>query len=134
MSFEENNSGSSRLRRVRYITEIVANIVIVGAVVAGCVVWVTQSKSSDKSTSARVQYPVPGTPINLAGASWDNHPSTLIIAISSECPHCINEAAFYRDLTHSAHRDPILVVMPQQPDTARSFLNENGITPSRTLV
>jgi hypothetical protein len=126
---------SSHLNRVRSITEIAANVAIVCAVVVGGLVWLHRiaTNSSRTATSVLAVAPAPGTTIKLTGVDWSVQASTLIVAISSTCPHCVNDTPFYHDITKSAHRIPIIVVMPQQKQTAQSFLDAHNVTPSRAI-
>ena len=127
----------SKLHSLQWITEIAANVVIVFALVVGGLVWLHRVATGSSQTAACGSSahlaPLPGTPVTLPGVDWRAQPSTLVVAISSACPHCVNESSFYSDITHSAHRTPILIVMPQQTQTAQSFLDEHSITPSRTI-
>ena len=71
--------------------------------------------------------------MSLPGVDWKAQPSTLVVAIWSGCPHCVNESAFYSELTRSAHRVPIVTVMPQPEQIAQSFLDQHGIKPAKTV-
>ena len=110
---------------------------ILCALVLGGLVWLHRVATSSSQTatcgSSVHPAPLPGTPITLHGVDWSVQPSTLVVAISSACPHCVNNSSFYSDITRSAHRIPIVIVMPQSKQTAQSFLDEHSITPSRTI-
>lgn len=123
--------GLSRVRNLRQFTEVTANVVIVCALVLGGGVWLYRTMHPAPINTG--SNPPPGTAITLPGVDWGAHPSTLVIAISTLCPHCENEAAFYSDLTRSKHRSPVVVVMPQQQQTAQSFLDEHHINPTNTI-
>jgi hypothetical protein len=92
------------------------------------------TSSLTPSANAASVAPVPGTPIDLAGVNWSGHASTLVVAISSACPHCVNETPFYREITLSPHQTPVYIVIPDQKQAAQSFLEEHHVTPSRTFL
>lgn len=124
-----------KLQKARLVTEIAANVVIICAVGLVALVLLDRTVASSSRTAFRdlTVAPSPGTPIRLTGVDWSAHASTLIVAISSTCPHCMKETSFYSDITRSAHRTPIIVVMPQETQTAQSFLGGYHITPSRAI-
>jgi hypothetical protein len=125
-----------QIDRLRRLTEIAANIVIVCAVIFCAIVWLHHDRTSSPATAcgpSAAQAPLPGTPVTLPGVDWRSQASTLVVAISSACPHCLKESSFYSEITRTAHRVPIFVVMPQPKQAAQSFLDEHDIKPSGTI-
>ncbi len=133
----DSPSPGTAFHRLSGIAEIAANVVIICAVFfTGFMWWHQAAKGSSQVAACGSTVhpaPLPGTRISLPGVDWSSHPSTLVVAISSTCPHCVNSSSFYSKLTRSAHRNPVVVVMPQSEETARSFLARSSITPSRMI-
>jgi len=131
----QSGTPAHKLQRVRLVTEIAANVAIICSV--GLIAFVLFDRTLVSSSHTAIRdftvAPPPGTPIRLTGVDWSAHASTLIVAISSTCPHCMKESSFYSDITRSAHRIPIIVVMPQESQTAQSFLGDYHIKPSRAI-
>jgi len=131
-------TSSNRLANIRSITEVAANLALVVAVAVGLTVWLRRPNTAAllHNTNGPVavsQYPALGTQIVLPGVDWSPHKATLVVAISSACHFCVDSTPFYSEITHSTHVAPIIVVMPQGEQDARTFLEKYAITP-RSVV
>jgi len=130
-------SYSERFAKARQIVELTANIALIAAVVVGLTIYV-QRLHSPGTNMAAINAPGPqpssvGMKVDLPGVDWKAHKATLVVAISSNCHYCVNSTPFYSQITHTASKTPIVVVMPQDQDEARSFLQRHSITPTKTV-
>jgi hypothetical protein len=130
----------NRFNKIQRIAEFAANLAIIVAVIVGGIVWLSRPNTAGPLSNTSVTRPpetkyIPtlGTQIAIPGVDWSAHKATLVVAISTACHYCVASTPFYSEMTHSAHNAPIVVVMPQQEQDARSFLRKHDITP-RSLV
>jgi hypothetical protein len=128
-----------RFNKIQRIAEFAANLAIVVAVVVGVTVWlrrpntVSPLSTTSVTGSSGTKHSTLGTQIAIPGVDWSAHNATLVVAISTACHYCIASTTFYSEMTHAAHVAPIVVVMPQKEQDARTFLREHDVTP-RSIV
>ena len=128
-----------QFNKFQRIAEFAANLAIIVAVIVGVTVWLRRPNRADPLPNASItrspetKYSTLGTQIAIPGVDWNAHKATLVVAISTACHYCVASTPFYREMTHSVHVAPIVVVMPQREQDARTFLREHDITP-RSVV
>jgi hypothetical protein len=124
-----------RFNKIQRIAEFAANLAIIVAVVVGVSVWLRRPNTvgplsnTSVTRSDTIKYSALGTQMAIHGVDWSTHKATLVVAISAACHYCVASAPFYSEMTHSAHVAPIVVVMPQEEQEARTFLREHDIKP-----
>jgi hypothetical protein len=123
------------LNTIQRIAELAANLAIIVAVIVGVTVWLHRPNTAGPLSNTSVtrpsetKYSTLGTQIAIPGVDWSTHKATLVVAISAACHYCVASTPFYSEMTHSAHVAPIVVVMPQEEQDARTFLREHDIKP-----
>jgi thioredoxin-related protein len=113
--------------------EATANVlIIVVAILLGTVLiqkYLFSKNPTYSNQSIRVQ-PVIGSRMNLAGINWANRPKTLIFALQTGCPFCIESASFYKRIIASVQNKNIqlIAVFPSSKEESTAHLNELGLT------
>ncbi len=70
-----------------------------------------------------------GSKFGLKMEDGRGSPKTVVLALSTNCHYCTESAGFYRELSRRCHQKnvPIIAVLPQASDDARSYLQAGGV-------
>jgi hypothetical protein len=113
-----------KLEKAATITFVVSFLLLAGVLLRSY--WL--SRRPDPRTIPLVKV---GQPVNIPGFSPGDSQSSLVLAISSECPYCIDDLPFYKQLSvaraSSGDSLRIVAVLPQNTSTARKFLDDAGV-------
>jgi|SRR6267154_388398 len=83
-----------------------------------------------RNFQSRLAAPPKGVKIKISGVEWSDSQRTVVLALSSYCHFCTASAGFYKRLQEVARTRgvPIVAVLPQPTDEARSYLENLGIS------
>lgn len=101
---------------------LIASLALVSGVVY---THVTSSRNVQPSFAA----PAKGVKIKISGVQWSHSQRTIVLALSSHCHFCTASARFYKRLQEAAKARgvPVVAVLPQPTDEARSYLENLGV-------
>jgi len=70
-----------------------------------------------------------GKKLKISGVEWSNSQRTIVLALSTHCHFCTASGDFYKRLQEVARARgvPIVAVLPQPTDEARSYLENLGV-------
>jgi len=113
--------------------ELLANISIVIVAILLCVVLVDRYllPASPESNAVQAGQIKPGMKLSFPDVDWEKNRKTLLLVLSTKCKYCTESAPFYQQLvTRKGSREDvrIMAVLPQNPDEARKYLSDHGIT------
>jgi len=74
--------------------------------------------------------PLKGAKLKISGVEWGNSQRTLVLALSTHCHFCTASGDFYKRLQEVARARgvPIVAVLPQPTEEARSYLENLGVS------
>lgn len=105
-----------------------ANIAILTlAIVVGVVLW----RQHVARTPPDVKVPV-GSHVNLKNVDWPTNRFTVILALSTDCHFCSDNAVLYRDIVNALRANRIgktVAVLPQQLSSSREYLSMLKVMP-----
>lgn len=70
-----------------------------------------------------------GLKLKISGVEWSHSQHTIVLALSTYCHFCTASGDFYKRLQEvaTARGVPIVAVLPQPTDEARSYLEKLGV-------
>src|SRR5271155_680788 len=71
-----------------------------------------------------------GAKLKISGVEWSDSQNTIVLALSTHCHFCTASGEFYKRLQEVARARgvPIVAVLPQPTDEARSYLENLGVS------
>lgn len=117
--------------------DALTNIAILGAAVAVMAIgWYrygpgTTGAAPERRAAISIKT---GGQVPVEGVDWKGNRRTVVLVLSTTCPHCADSASFYRQI--SAHRKKglrIVAVFAEAVPTAQSFLSEHQVEVDQVL-
>ena len=101
---------------------LIASLALILGVVYG---YVVSSRSPQSSLAVLPK----GAKLKISGVEWSDSQRTIVLALSTHCHFCTASGDFYKRLQEVARARgvPIVAVLPQPTDEARSYLENLGV-------
>jgi hypothetical protein len=101
---------------------LIASLALILGVVYG---YVVSSRSPQSSLAVLPK----GAKLKISGVEWSDSQRTIVLALSTHCHFCTASGDFYKRLQEVARARgvPIVAVLPQPTDEARSYLLNLGV-------
>src|SRR5690242_17504225 len=114
----------TRLEKTATASAVLSFLLLTGVVTRSYVL----SRRPDPATTPMVKV---GELVKLPDLPLRNAESTLVLVISSSCHYCMDSLPFYKQLSafrkSSADRLRLLAALPEDQNSARTFLESAGI-------
>lgn len=121
----------TRLEKTATASVVLSFLLLAGVVTRSYVL----SRHPDPATVPMVKI---GEVVKLPAAPGRNAESTLVLVLSSSCHYCMDSLPFYKQLSafrkSSADKLRLLAALPEDENSARTFLENAGIFTDGVLV
>jgi|SRR5579859_1580759 len=125
-SWEQNQNHSSFMRRLESGLNALLMLACLALIGAIAYTHFGPSRSAQSGPVASLK----GEKLRIPGVEWSNSQRTLVLALSTHCHFCTASGDFYKRLqpVAAACGVPIVAVLPQPTDEARSYLLNLGVS------
>jgi hypothetical protein len=130
--------------KIARIIEMITNICIIIVCILGVITLAGQFTSKGKNKTAlqsnpadnllyqltSQKVPAVGNKISLSGIEFSKKNSTLILALSTTCKYCSQNAPFYQKLLKEArkkHELDVIAIFPQKDVEGRKYLKDMNV-------